>query len=552
MKIKKLIVFGLALTMTISVLSGCGNSDSKQSSVSSSSQKESSQTTSSATQSGTSQAASESSVTEDKGITFPLEESVKYTVLMLQHDTEHSVKDNYAWNAFLEYGNIEVEMTEIPYTEAKEKANLIVAGGNYPDFLYKMSQVDGDKYGMDGIFIPLEDLIREYMPNLSARLDEGNRWKILEASDGHIYSLPSIEMGYFEGFNDNCIWINQKWLDKVGLPMPTDMESLYQALKAFKEQDPNGNGKADEIPFSFTDPYYKLLFSYIGDMSYYNPTEFAVKDGELVYSPYTESFYEGLEWLAKMYKEGLIEDDCFVQTVEQQRAQGRGDNIYGCFVVNAPGYMVPDENITDYLPIAAFVPENMARGNGISKNGFMITDKCENPEILCAWMDYCYTEEGGRLMVMGPEGVAYETDANGYYRWTYEDKNLKSTQTKMQGKATLPCYIDPYLYYGVDPATLATNVKNWTYVKWDHGSRGIYDFDGVRLPYLSYTEEEQTIMNDLQTDIGGYIDNYIAQVVVGELSLENSWETFQSTIKSMGSEEMLKIAKTAYERATAE
>ena len=155
-------------------------------------------------------------------------------------------------------------------------------------------------------------------------------------------------------------------------------------------------------------------------------------------------------------------------------------------------------------------------------------------------------------MVMGPEGVAYETDANGYYRWTYEDKNLKSTQTKMQGKATLPCYIDPYLYYGVDPATLATNVKNWTYVKWEHGPRGIYDFDGVRLPYLSYTEEEQTIMNDLQTDIGGYIDNYVAQVVVGELSLENSWETFQSTIKSMGSEEMLKIAKTAYDRATAE
>ena len=43
----------------------------------------------------------------------------------------------------------------------------------------------------------------------------------------------------------------QDWLDKLGLPIPETTDDLYNTLKAFKTQDPNGNGLNDEIPFSF-------------------------------------------------------------------------------------------------------------------------------------------------------------------------------------------------------------------------------------------------------------------------------------------------------------
>ena len=46
------------------------------------------------------------------------------------------------------------------------------------------------------------------------------------------------------------IWINKEWLDKLGLAVPTTTDELYNVLKAFKTQDPNGNGKADEIPLT--------------------------------------------------------------------------------------------------------------------------------------------------------------------------------------------------------------------------------------------------------------------------------------------------------------
>ena len=44
------------------------------------------------------------------------------------------------------------------------------------------------------------------------------------------------------------IWINQTWLDNLGLDVPTTTEELYTVLKAFKENDPNGNGIQDEYP----------------------------------------------------------------------------------------------------------------------------------------------------------------------------------------------------------------------------------------------------------------------------------------------------------------
>ena len=46
----------------------------------------------------------------------------------------------------------------------------------------------------------------------------------------------------------SLIYINNNWLTKLGLPIPKTVDELQTTLKAFKTQDPNGNGQADEIP----------------------------------------------------------------------------------------------------------------------------------------------------------------------------------------------------------------------------------------------------------------------------------------------------------------
>ena len=63
--------------------------------------------------------------------------------------------------------------------------------------------------------------------------------------DGNLYTLPQID-----GYRPKCVnvmMINQTWLDKLGLEKPTTLGELKDVLIAFRDKDPNGNGKQDEI-----------------------------------------------------------------------------------------------------------------------------------------------------------------------------------------------------------------------------------------------------------------------------------------------------------------
>ncbi len=69
--------------------------------------------------------------------------------------------------------------------------------------------------------------------------------------DGKIYGLPHINDCYHCSMSQK-MWVYKPWLDKLGLKVPETTDEFEAMLKAFKEKDPNGNGKADEIPLSGT------------------------------------------------------------------------------------------------------------------------------------------------------------------------------------------------------------------------------------------------------------------------------------------------------------
>ena len=74
--------------------------------------------------------------------------------------------------------------------------------------------------------------------------------KGLTMPDGNIYSLPSFYDPALSMLIGTPIWINQEWLDQLGMKEPQTTEEFYAYLKAVKETDLNGNGKHDEIPFA--------------------------------------------------------------------------------------------------------------------------------------------------------------------------------------------------------------------------------------------------------------------------------------------------------------
>lgn len=532
MKCKRLVSIGLTVAMTVAVLTACGSQNNKTAS----------------SESATSTVASVSEETEEspKEIVFPLEETMKFSALALVPQEKYPLAENTAWNALLERGNIEVELTEIPSAEAKEKGNLIMAGGNYPDFLFKMSSLDLDKYGQDGLLIPLEDLIRDYAPNLTALLDELDAWEDITAPDGHIYSLPTINQPQHYG-TSWIAWINTKWLENIGMDMPETNEELYKVLKAFKEQDANGNGDPDdEVPFSFNARGYQTLLSYMGDALQYYWTYAAVKNGECVFYPRTQGYYDFLAEMRKWYEEGLIYENSFTQTVEQEKALGKSGDTVGMFLLNTPKSFVSTDYWADYKQLMPFNAENFALSSGVAKRAFAITDRCENPEILISWIDYLYSEEGGMLVRGGVEGdtlIWNEDDTFTLVRDKYEN----TAQWALTGSGNVPC-LTPEIYYtkaNVEEDPVA-GIVNASYAE-----DGLFRI-GTVLKNLKYTEEEEERRQVLAADIPGYVNNYSAEVITGKKSLEDTWEEFQQTMEKMGVVELENIYKAAYERAYAE
>ena len=74
----------------------------------------------------------------------------------------------------------------------------------------------------------------------------------------------------------------------------------------------------------------------------------------------------------------------------------------------------------------------------------------------------------------------------------------------------------------------------------------------VPLPMMNYTEEENEEIATIKTDVDAYIGQYVAQVVTGAMSLEDSWDSYVSTMNNMGAERLAEIYQDVYARAIAE
>ena len=166
-------------------------------------------------------------------------------------------------------------------------------------------------------------------------------------------------------------------------------------------------------------------------------------------------------------------------------------------------------------------------------------------------MDYFYSEEGGILAWMGVEGETYEVGEDGDWRWIVgngygDDVQAVRSSNTIQGAANHPS-IQPEFWFTnmsaeVDPDEVYLN-----------GERAkVSDMGVVPLPMMSYTDEENEEIATIKTDVDAYINQYVAQVFTGAVSLEDSWDSYITTLNNMGLERLIEIYQDVYARAIAE
>ncbi len=247
----------------------------------------------------------------------------KMTVFMPESNTVDLETNSFTKFAEEEFGiNFEFETTSMDGAAAKERRQISLASGDYPDVYFLTEWVDQFKandllkYGKQGVLIPLNDLIEEHAPNLQKVLEEHEEFrKITVAPDGNIYGIPQLEE-CFHCTWPNKMWINTDWLEKLDLSIPETHEEFKNVLTAFNEQDPNGNGKSDEIPLSgsIALPQHSIIPFLMNGFIYDDvDSKLMVQDGKVEFVANKVEWKEGLTYIRSLYEEGLIDPGAFTQ-----------------------------------------------------------------------------------------------------------------------------------------------------------------------------------------------------------------------------------------------
>ena len=541
MKLKKILSVLLVSSMVMS-MAACGKNQSAEKSSAAAESKSDVK----GSVSGESKASEEETAEE---ITFPLEETKTYSVFTIMTSGTYDLKDNLVIKTLEEDTNVHLEFESVLPADLTEKKNLLLSSGTYPEILMKTSLSPTEQYefGSQGILIPLEDLINEYMPNLKAELDERDAWQWITTADGHVYAIPEMEFGYSQS---DMYWINKKWMDNLGLKEPANLDELFDVLMKFKEEDANGNGdKNDEYPIISHGNAILGLLQYFGKSAIDFDTYLSVVDGELTYIPTSDTFKEFLAFSRKLYENGLLNENCFTLSGSEEAAIGTSNDVIGSCLWKASFQCVGrGERAADFICLTPFGQGTYSVGTGIKQGALAITDACEDPVTFLTMWDRFYSEEGGIFAFMGVEGISYRIDEKGNWVWIFDGEygsNITEirAQATLQGSATVPSMYPDFWYSNMseeaDPDEVYLNKERARSSSYGH----------VALPALKYNEEQDSRRATIVQDTDSYMKQYMAQVVVGELDLEKSWDEYISTMEAMGSDELFDIYQTAYNEA---
>ncbi|GAF17656.1 LOW QUALITY PROTEIN: ABC transporter, substrate-binding protein [Bacillus sp. JCM 19046] len=458
-------------------------------------------------------------------------------------------KDMPTLQEYSEMTNISFNYTTPPMSDFATRLNLSFASGDVADIIYGAGtgnlrrgwKVD---YGRQGILIPLEDLIADYAPNIQKLLDENpDIARSITTVDGHIYTLPAINQHPNSGWAVP-MWYNGAWLDALDADVPTTTDELYELLVRFRDEDPNGNGEADEIPLLDVQMNStRLAFLGAFGMKAWGVEEV---DGEVRYAPHTDNYKEYLTYMNMLFEEGLLDPETFSQSDEQKKAKGQ-ENRLGLFpdwfsffttgqpedeAMNNPMFHPLSSPITD----EPLIPINP----GITRGTFAITSNNEYPEASIRWVDYFYSQEGSEFLDMGPEGYLFELDESGNKVKLDPPPQFDSSEDFVVHRLLMVFRHQHSLVQKVSRVSLTS------FLMQKRLKRSIH-MEEVPIPLLYLTNEEQEIVNTIEVDLKSYVEQLEARFITGVEPLSN-WDKYVETIKGMNIEEYIEIYQGAYDR----
>ena len=411
---KKLISMLLIAAFMTALFAGCGESDTADS-------KSTDKPTETSSDSSPDSSANASGEEGPKA-----SEEELYTFKMFANFTpaEQSEGDKAFFTAVEEANNVKIELEVPPATNYAERLQIMLAGGDYPEVVLFGSATD--KVLLDAVkndvIIPIDPYL-ENAPNI-IQYSYDISWDSLKLKgDDQIFGVPRTSIARADGFI-----VRKDWLDHLGMTIPeggvVTKDEFVEILRAFTEDDPDGNGADDTYGFAASSdaegnigPVLSWPFGLNGwHKTDKGPYEYL----DLTYSKEHDNYKQALEFTRDLWEKGYIDPDWPVtkrETAIERFKQGINGVIgeFSGWVAQYIADMTPINPDVELTYITGVKDDNGKVEGGAFGTGFWglwaVTVTAEKPERIIDVFDWMLSDEGWSTVNYGPKDVTYnETD----------------------------------------------------------------------------------------------------------------------------------------------
>ena len=321
-----------------------------------------------------------------------------------------------------EHLGIDLELTQVSENFSQQLA-LSIAGGDIPDLIW-MTYDTYVQYAEDGLFADLTDKIAAY-PDIMSYVDTNGYgeacWQRMTV-DGRIYGVPtrSVNPTMYTAA------IRQDWLDKLNLAVPQTLDELTEVLRAFTEDDPDGDGVNDTYGVTCAGlDYLSVFFGAFGATSMQD--YLLREDGTVTTNVISENYREALRYLSDIYAKGYMDPEVFTQS---------GAQTYEKFATAKAGYWPnwwsnsgsvymkygfadnnPDGQLTVMQPVKGANGQSGLPACDPIWRTVAISTSCEHVDKVLELINWECTPYGWYTVMNGVEGDYFEMNDAGEVTW---------------------------------------------------------------------------------------------------------------------------------------
>ena len=430
-----------------------------------------------------------------------------------------------------------------------------ITSGYEEEYIFAM--LTADTGSIDMIMLPSEQAVLSE-ERLSTYIQKGYFKDLSEYLDGTT-NLESVtdEYGLAGGISDNnavyffpnintartvhnmqVMWINHGWLNELGLSVPRTAEELKNVLVAFKEQDPNGNGIADELPLisceqEYSTQSYNFILNGFTKNNPFSLRTYTDNNGKIRLSPIQNEFRNGLSFCNFLYENKLIEQSCFGYTERQLMELVNSDNdVVGAFTSGSVSDVIYS-NCSDVLArytqisplITAEGEQNAVWVSADVNIGGFIPENSQHPDEAFKLAELMLSEEASLIAAFGEENTDWKYSDNGDLS-TYGTSAVITTINYLNGT------IQNKNYNRIGPYVLDEKYANG--VTWN-GNNSLVEYIDARAvrayeEYYFFVDEafHRETDNENCIEAREWLDGRINDFITGEkdINADYEWDLF--------------------------